>query len=89
MKTTNQYYIEMTDTYDGEANYCWVNRFLVTASTMRGAMRKVSKETGYPAKMDYSTGDMCRYNVPKACICYFIQYSEGNESEIYFRVKTL
>ena len=28
----NHYYIEMTDTFGGEANYCWVNRFIVRAS---------------------------------------------------------
>ena len=44
-KTTEQYYfIEHTDMYQGEANYCWVNRFIVSASSERGAMRKVAKK---------------------------------------------
>jgi len=42
----NQYFIEMTDTFSGEANYCWVNRFIVSASTPRGAMRRVTARTG-------------------------------------------
>ncbi len=29
----NHYFIEMTDTFGGEANYCWVHRFIVSAST--------------------------------------------------------
>ena len=29
----HQFFVEMTDTYGGEANYSWVNRFLVTASS--------------------------------------------------------
>lgn len=37
----NHYFIEMTDTFGGDANYCWVNRFIVSASTPRGAMRRV------------------------------------------------
>jgi hypothetical protein len=84
----NQYYVELTDTFGDDANYSWVNRFLVTASTMRGAIRKVSKETGYPAKMDYS-GEVTRYNVPGCCMCYFVSYAEGNEQEQYSRVKIL
>ena len=39
------YFIEMTDTFGGEANYCWFNRFLVSASTPRGAMRRVCART--------------------------------------------
>jgi hypothetical protein len=85
----NQYYVEHTDTYGGEANYCWVDRFLVTASTMRGAIRKVSKETGYPAKMENNYGDMRRYNVPGCCMCYFVSYAEGNEQDQYSRIKIL
>ena len=73
MKHKEQFFVEMTDTFGGEANYSWVNRYLVTASSARGAMRKVSKETGYPAKLDYSTGDSWRYNVPGHCICFFVR----------------
>ena len=85
----HQYFVEMTDTFGDDANYSWVNRFLVTASTMRGSVRKVSKETGYPAKMDYSTGSMCRYNVPGACVCYFVSDAEFHDMSHYPRVKIL
>lgn len=44
----NHYFIEMTDTFGGEANYCWVNRFIVSASSPRGAMRRVCARTGDP-----------------------------------------
>ena len=56
---------------------------------MRGAIRKVTHETGYPAKMDSNYGDTARYNVPGACVCYFVSYAEGNETEHYSRVKQL
>ncbi len=67
-----QFFVEMTDTFGGEANYSWVNRFLVTASSELGAIRKVTTKTGYRAR---SVG--CgRYNVPGACICYFVEHVE-------------
>lgn len=85
----NQYFIEMTDTYGGEANYSWVNRFLVTASTPMGAMRKVGKETGFAVRKALDCGDFQRYNVPGACICFFVNHSDGNEALMYSRVKEL
>lgn len=69
-KGKNWFLIEMTDTYGGEANYCWVNRFLVQASSERGAIGMVTRKTGYPA---HSVG--CdRYNVRNCAICYFIEF---------------
>ena len=73
----NHYIVEMTDTYGGEANYSWVNRFLVTASSELGAIRKVTTRTGYRAR---SVG--CdRYNVPGACICYFVEWVDADQAK--------
>jgi hypothetical protein len=73
----HKFFIEMTDTYGGEANYCWVNRFLVTASSERGAIGMVTRRTGYRAR---SVG--CeRYDVPGACICYFVQYVDADDAQ--------
>jgi hypothetical protein len=33
----NTYKIEVTDTFGGEANYCWVSRYTVKAKSIRGA----------------------------------------------------
>lgn len=90
MKQAKQmYFVEMTDTYGGEANYSWVSRFLVQSISMRGAISKVTRETGYQARLDYNCGDMARYNATSASICYFVQEAEGNEEEIYSRIVTL
>ena len=43
MKT---YYFEMTDTFGGELNYCWLERFIIKANTLRGAINKLSRHTG-------------------------------------------
>lgn len=73
----NTYYVELTDTYGGEANYSWVKRFLVKAETMRGAMRKVSRETGYAARKDFGNDTTARFNVPGACLCYFAEWADS------------
>jgi hypothetical protein len=75
----HKFFIEMTDTYGGEANYCWVNRFIVTASSERGAIGMVSKRTGYPAR---SVG-AGRYNVPRCAICYFVEWIDDEQAQSY------
>lgn len=89
-KTNKQtYFVEMTDTYGGDANYSWVNRFLVRAVSMRGAISKVTRETGYHARLDHECGDIARYNATSACICYFVSEATGQETEIYSRIVSL
>lgn len=77
----NTYFIELTDTFGGEANYSWVTRFLVKAETMRGAMRKVSRETGYPARKDFGNDTTARFNVPGGCLCYFAEWVDGADCD--------
>ncbi len=75
----NQYFIEETDTFGGEANYCWVNRFIVSASTPRGAMRRVTARTGDKVRC------VDRYNEPQTwdstigCIRYFVEYVDDDD----------
>ena len=85
----NTYFIEMTDTFSGEANYCWVNRFLVAAKSPLGAIRKVTRRTGYYARKAYSTGEQSRYDANNACVCYFVEQADGNESEHYSRIEVM
>jgi len=86
MQNTKQpFFVEITDTFGGEANYSWVKRFIVRASTFRGAISKVSKETGYSFKCVMSAGDMSRYDAKSACICAFASYAE-NEADTYSRI---
>lgn len=83
------YFIEMTDTFGGEANYCWVNRFIVSASTERGAMRKVARHTGFAVR---SVG--CdRWDAVGACVCYFVEWIDvadiEGKKEQYSRIEVL
>lgn len=43
----NTYYFEMTDLFGGELNYCWLHRFTIQSKSLRGALNKLSKETGF------------------------------------------
>ena len=73
------YFIEMTDTFGGEANYCWVNRFLVSASTPRGAMRRVCTRTSDSVR---SVG--CdRWDSTRGAVCYFVDWVDPADIQIY------
>lgn len=74
MKTI--YFFEVTDTFSGEANYCWVRRYTVKASSMTGALTMVNRVEGYKGlRKVMDTGDFVRWNVPNAAICVM-----GNEA---------
>lgn len=77
-----KYFIEMTDTFGGESNYSWVNRFIVSASTMRGAMAKVSHEVGCNTRKVMDGGDFQRYDVIGACICFFVNDIDGGDDGV-------
>ena len=69
----NRYFIEMTDTFGGDANYCWVNRFIVSASTPRGAMRRVARQVGDKVQC-VMPGDPERWDSRTNCVCYFVEW---------------
>ena len=89
----NRYFIEMTDTFGGEANYCWVNRFIVSASSHRGAMRRVCARTGDMVRCED------RYNEPQTwdsvigCIRYFVEWIDDEQvkelQDNYFGIEVL
>ena len=91
MKPT--YFIEMTDTFGGEANYCWVNRFLVSASTPRGAMRRVCARTGDSVQCVDRYSEQQRWDSTRGCVCYFVECldADGIESvnRNYSRIEVL
>jgi hypothetical protein len=54
------YHIEVTDTFGGEANYCWVRRSTTNATTRRGIVRAIKAEMGLTGERvtirDYDDG---------------------------------
>jgi len=69
--------IEITDTFGGEANYCWARRFTVKAKSIRGAVNKFAREHGGGWRVAYTDGDSARYNLTGACICMFVTFKES------------
>ena len=90
MKTKDIYFVELTDTFGGEANYSWVTRFKVHANSERGALVKVSKHIGAQGKLrkKYELGDVIRYNITGAAVCLFLS-GYIDEAEHYQGVKSL
>ena len=64
--------VEVTDTFGGEANYCWVRRHQVKARSLLGAVQQVSRLEGYAWRKDWDDGETARYNARGACVCCFI-----------------
>ena len=72
-----KFFVEMTDTFSGEANYSWVRRYIVTASTMRGAVWKVSRHTNVSWHCVEDYNGQKRYDSATGATCFFIGYEEG------------
>jgi hypothetical protein len=82
------FYVEVTDTFGGEANYSWVRRYKVHANTMRGAMLKVSRHLGASARRVMNCGDMCRYDLSNSAVCAFVMGYE-DQAERYSGVQSI
>ena len=67
------FFIEMTDTFGGEANYSWVKRYKVKATTMRGAVNKIAQHCGAGWRKVMDTGDMQRFDSALGGVCFFIE----------------
>lgn len=59
----NVFYFEMTDTFGHELNYCWLHRFAIEAKNLKGALIKLSRETGFNFRHNGSY-----YKAKNACI---------------------
>jgi len=62
----NTFYFEMTDTFGGELNYCWLTRFAINAKNLKGALIKLSKETGYNFR-----NNGLHYKAKHACVAAY------------------
>ena len=76
MKT---FYFEVTDTFGGEANFCWIRRLAIKANSLHGALIKLSKHEGLNFKKQYDTF----YKAKNACICAFLVDYDVYNPEIY------
>ena len=81
-----EFYIEITDTFGGEANYSWVTRHKVRATTERGAMRKIGRESGLSWRCTGNYGDSQRWDSASGATCALVSLfdaeTHGNFSNI-------
>jgi len=77
LENLEKYNYEYTDTFGGEANYCWVIRGKVLAKDWKSAVRKVKAEIGLTGvrckKEEY--GNMLRLTPYGMCQTVFISES--------------
>jgi hypothetical protein len=77
------FHFEVTDTFGGELNYCWLNRYIIKAKNIRGALIKLSKHTG----LNFRYNGL-HYKAKNACIAAYILDYEVNSNWLD-RAKTL
>lgn len=70
------YHIEITDTFGGEANYCWKREYLVKASSARGAIGILARKDGAGWRKAWDDGMTARYDLQGACVCAFVTFAE-------------
>ena len=68
--------IEVTDTFGGQANYCWVNRYEITTAgdiSYLALVRRIKSVTGYSGirGRTYVSGDFVQIRFPSRCIVIF------------------
>tara|TARA_R110000868_G_scaffold307310_3_gene568742 strand:- start:1838 stop:2074 length:237 start_codon:yes stop_codon:yes gene_type:complete len=76
------YDITLTDTFGGEANFAWVRRAQVSASTRRGLMRAAKAAvgiTGAKGRLD-DYGDSLDFRPYGACLVMFVIPAEESAS---------
>lgn len=67
-KPPSLYFVEITDTFGGEANYSWVTRHIIRAQSARGAMTAISRRSGLHWRYDGF-----RYNSASGATCAFVE----------------
>ena len=67
------FYIEITDTFGGEANYSWVTRHKVKAKSIRGAIVRINRDSGLGFHKVADYGDMVRYDSHSGSTCAFVE----------------
>lgn len=76
-----KFFVEVTDTFAGEANYTWVRRYSVSASSRRGAVIKVSRHCGYQNRVIKTAefGAESWHDISGACVRMFAHDDDDSE----------
>lgn len=76
------YFIEITDVYGGEANYSWVTRHKVRASSARGALIRINRDSG----LGFRSVGCGRYDSNTGATCAFIEEWDEESHSMFFHV---
>ena len=83
------FYIEVTDTFGGEANYSWVTRHIIRGNTERGAIQRFSKMSGINWHCVGDMGYAKRYDSASGASCFFIEpYNTETPDVMYGHIDT-
>ena len=82
MKTL--FFIEITDTFGGEANYSWVTRHIIKAKSERGAVCALSRRSG----ISWHSVGCERYDSKSGATCAFIREYDPEYDNDYSRLET-
>lgn len=58
----NTYYLEVTDLFGGEMNYCYLNKHVIDAKSRLGAIQRLSTMYGLNFRLDMDCGDYVTYH---------------------------
>ena len=61
------FFFEITDTFGGEANYCWASRYKIEAHNIEDAISQLNAYTGYDFEETYQD----RWDSQNSCVCVF------------------
>lgn len=78
----SHYFAEITDTYGGEANYSWVTRHKIKASSIRGALIRLNRDSG----LGFRSVGCDRYDSRSGATCAFITPWDDDEHGQLFHV---
>jgi hypothetical protein len=82
------FFVEVTDTFGDEANYSWVTRHKITASSERGAMRKVGRYSGLSWHCVDKYSDSQRWDSESGATCAFIELFDES-THAHYTINTL
>jgi len=71
-----KYLVEVTDTFGGEPNYSYVDRYALEAKNLHGAVLKVGKREMLRLRYTCDVGDAVRYDAVDDPLCVFIEEAE-------------
>ena len=82
MKTL--FFVEITDTFGGEANYSWVTRHVIKAKSPRGCANALSRRSG----LNWHYVGCDRYDSASGATCAFIREYDPEYDNDYSRLET-